>query len=74
MRPIRWLRSLFGWRTVDIRGVWLYRENLITGARRAVRISKDWGPVDHQWLNGERSELLSGPPRLWRSLPAVGDK
>lgn len=50
---IRGLRSLFGWRDVLDTGVWLYRENAITGHRCAQRSNAaGWQPVDQLWLDG----------------------
>jgi hypothetical protein len=47
-----WLRSLFAWRTVRDSGVYLYQENAVTGARRAMRYNVGGAqPLDHDWLD-----------------------
>lgn len=33
----RWFKSLLAWRTVRDSGVWLYKENTVTGRRKAFR-------------------------------------
>lgn len=65
---IRWLRSLFAWRTVRRAGVWEYRENAITGRRAAVRIWRGgWSPLDWDWLlRGCGMPLINGI-QAWRS-------
>ncbi|MBS7545104.1 hypothetical protein [Ancylobacter oerskovii] len=48
---LRLLKSLFAWRTVRDQGVWLYQENAVTGARRAIRQRHTvWSPIDLEWL------------------------
>lgn len=45
-----WFKSLFAWRAVRSTGVWLYRENAVTGRRQALKISACWGPLDHAFI------------------------
>lgn len=40
----------FAWRDVRDQGVWLYQQNAVTGARRAVRISRCGQPIDFAWI------------------------
>lgn len=47
-----WIRSLFAWREVLDTGVWLYKENAITGARKAQRTGLGHQPKNHLWLAG----------------------
>ncbi len=47
---MRWLRSLFAWRTVKDTGVWKYRENAITGRRKAVWSGGGYQPLDAGFL------------------------
>jgi hypothetical protein len=56
---IRWMKSLFAWRGVRNQGVWLYKENAVTGARKAVRINRGgYSPIDLVWLgDGEVIDL-----------------
>lgn len=54
-RPVRetlrrFLLAPFAWRDVRDQGVWLYQQNTVTGARRAVRISRCGQPIDFEWL------------------------
>jgi hypothetical protein len=46
----RWFKSLFAWRTVRDSGVWLYKENTITGRRKAFRYVQAYQPLDFDWL------------------------
>lgn len=59
---IRWLKSLFAWREVRSTGVWLYRENAITGQRAAHQIMRGcYQPLDHEWLSaGSGDPLIDG--------------
>ena len=60
---LRWLRSLIAWRTVHDSGVWLYQENAVTGARRALRFSPGHQPRRDQWLaGGAWKQPLPAPP------------
>ncbi len=65
---LRFIRSLFAWRTVRVAGVYAYEQNAITGARRAVRInSGGHSPVDLDWLDaGKGHPTIDGIP-AWRS-------
>jgi hypothetical protein len=59
-----WLRSLFAWRTVRDSGVYLYQENAVTGARRAMRYNVGGAqPLDHDWLD-RRLPRPRIPPHL----------
>jgi hypothetical protein len=52
---VRWVRSLFAWRTIRDTGIWIYQENVVTGERRALRhvgVAKCYQPVAHHWLQG----------------------
>lgn len=50
---MRWIKSLFAWETRRDTGVWLYQENMVTGARRIVRIAgSGYQPRDFSWLEG----------------------
>jgi len=75
---MRWLKSLFAWRDVRSTGVWLYRENAITGQRAAVQIARGvYQPLDFDWLNGwdlplRPHPLVNGAP-AWRRREAITD-
>lgn len=61
---IRWLRSLFAWRTAFKAGCYVYEENAITGRRRHVRvIHGGYSPIDQHWLDGGSRGWLPPPPR-----------
>jgi len=47
---IRWLKSLWAWRTVWSSGVWVYRENTVTGQRSAHWRGGCYGPLMMDWL------------------------
>jgi hypothetical protein len=50
---MRWIKSLFAWETRRDTGVWIYQENMVTGARRIVRIARaGHQPCDFSWLEG----------------------
>lgn len=61
----RWLKAWFAWREVCDQGVWLYMENTVTGARKAIRISRCFAPLDFEWL-GENA-LVVEPRGNWRT-------
>lgn len=61
---IRWLKSLFAWRTVVEAGAYAYMENEITGERRAVKIAAVHSPLNRQWLEG-------GPWEVKRVRPSA---
>lgn len=56
------LRTPFAWREVRDSGVWLYEENEITGARRALRVSRCYQPQDFDWLDGGGFDRRPRPP------------
>lgn len=58
-RILTWWRSPLAWHRSHQKGVWEYQENLITGERRAIRISGCHGPLDNDWL--ERREPVARP-------------
>lgn len=63
---LRFLRSLFAWETVRVAGVYLYQENRITGARRAIRrFSGGHSPVDTDWLEGLNRVPVVSPCTGW---------
>ena len=51
---MRWFRSIFAWRDALTNSpIWLYQENSVTGARRAIRIGRgSWSPLNWHWLRG----------------------
>lgn len=55
-----WLRALFAWEVVRDTGATIYRQNTITGARSASRITGGHQPIDRHWL--ETGEW-SPPPK-----------
>jgi len=43
---LRWIKSLFAWRTIERMGVWVYRENAVTGQRKAIHVGGAlFGPI-----------------------------
>lgn len=60
---MRWLKSIFAWRTVADTGVWLYEQNDITGARRVCRVGGGHQPQAMGWVERRTDD----PPG---SLPA----
>jgi hypothetical protein len=70
---LRWLRSLFAWRTVMRYGPWRYEENSITGARRVPGLDTmrkgghNVHPGTRHWLaGGDFSFERPAPPRSHR--------
>lgn len=54
------IKSIFSWEQVFDSGAYRYYENAITGERRAVKIHYGWSPIDTDWLNRTKTELI--PP------------
>lgn len=50
---IRFIRSLFAWRDAFSTGKWLYQQNAVTGARRALEQTAGYQPLNARWLNGD---------------------
>lgn len=65
---LRWWRSLFAWKDVHFANGWIYRENSVTGERRAgygnPRVCTPWN-INRVWLKG-------GPWEPKRPSPPVG--
>lgn len=59
----RWLKSQFAWEIVRDSGVYIYEENTVTGARRAITYSLCYQPLDRAWLANRRA---TGPAPLPR--------
>lgn len=58
----RRIKAFFAWRDYRHNGVWLYQENMITGQRRALKVSSCYQPLDLEWLTrGTLPALLLGP-------------
>lgn len=71
------IKKWFAWKVVRDSGALLYSENIITGDRKAVKISSCWQPLDYHWLQeapsgkfqvydergGLAREANSNPPR-----------
>lgn len=49
-------RAAFAWETKRDTGVWLYQENRVTGARRALYCGGGYQPLNEVWLKGGRFE------------------
>ncbi len=60
---IRWLKSLFAWRTVRDTGVWKYQLNEVNGRRRIVRVvDGGYQPVDLMWVRTGEWRTPGPPP------------
>jgi hypothetical protein len=57
---IKWLRSLFAWKSIGIVGVYQYYENTVTKKRKAVRIVSLYGVKDIRWLEGKENTIYRG--------------
>lgn len=58
---IRWLKSIFAWRRVEIGGsrIWSYWENSVTGDRKACREHAPvMSPLNWNWLRGGRRWII----------------
>jgi hypothetical protein len=71
---LRFLKSLFAWKTIKFEGVYRYDENCVTGARRALRTCQGGhSPVDLDWLDaGIGHPTIDGKP-AWRTAVGQAD-
>lgn len=67
---VRWFKSLFAWHVVLDSGVYLYKENSVTGSRTAVKYARGWQPLDWWWLTGNgRASMPVRKDRIARVFP-----
>jgi len=68
---IRWIVSLFAWRTVWDSGIRRYQQNGVTGLRRVRTYGAGYQPIDLAWLyGGGRSRPPTHLPSHARSAHA----
>lgn len=61
---LRWIKSLFAWRTVKSSSCWVYRENTITGRRKAIWKRTGYAPMISGFMRD--GDLVVGPTGAYR--------